>query len=79
MRKKTRPLLTTLTVWLRVHGRGVLLARLLGVSESMVSMWASGKRIPTAERCLEIERATIGAVQADTLRPDLNWTRVKSY
>lgn len=76
MKKSTH---TTLAQWLRVYGRGKMLADLLGVSESMVSMWASGKRSATAERCLEIERATIGAVQASTLRPDINWTRVKSY
>lgn len=72
---------TTLTLaqWLRVYGRGKMLADLLDVSESMVSMWASGKRQVTAERCLEIERATIGAVQADTLRPDIAWKRTKSY
>lgn len=69
----------TLGKWLQVWGRTKLLATMLGVSESMVSMWGSGRRQITAERCLEIERATIGQVQCETMRPDINWKRVKFY
>jgi DNA-binding transcriptional regulator YdaS (Cro superfamily) len=75
MSKKRVPI--TLRIWLRPRGRTVLLAHRLDVSESVVSMWGSGIRQIPAERCLEIERATIGHVQCETMRPDINWKRVK--
>ena len=72
--KKTHKRLTLLE-WLSVWGRTASLSRQLGVSESMVSMWGSGRRRVTAERCLEIERVTKGQVRCETMRPDLHWKR----
>ncbi|MCB1602661.1 MAG: helix-turn-helix domain-containing protein [Xanthomonadales bacterium] len=45
-------------------------ANLIGVTQGRVSHWLGGKRVP-AERCLEIEVATKGAVTRADLRPDV--------
>jgi DNA-binding transcriptional regulator YdaS (Cro superfamily) len=45
-------------------------AALVGVTQSRVSQWISGERVP-AERVLAIEFATAGAVTRYDLRPDL--------
>lgn len=53
-----------------VAGSQAALARLLDVSENMVSKWVRGARI-TAERAVQIERATSGHVSRKEIRPDL--------
>ena len=47
------------------------LARRLGVTQPLISNWVTGKTRISAERCIEIERATDGAVTRMDLRPDL--------
>jgi DNA-binding transcriptional regulator YdaS (Cro superfamily) len=47
------------------------LAGRLGVSQSMVSQWLTGISRITAERALDIERATQGQVTRHDLRPDI--------
>lgn len=47
------------------------LARRLGVSPGLVSQWVTGRTSVTAERAIEIERATDGAVRKEDLRPDI--------
>lgn len=66
-------------------GSQAALARLLGVTPSMVYQWIAGKRPVTAEQCPAIERATDGQVRCEDLRPDVAWgvlrratTRVKA-
>lgn len=49
------------------------LAILLGVSPSYFARLLSGDRAITAERALQIESATHGAVTRYELRPDLHW------
>jgi DNA-binding transcriptional regulator YdaS (Cro superfamily) len=49
------------------------LAQKLDVSPVTVSNWASGKRSIPAERCLQIERNTGGAVTCEELLPDVDW------
>lgn len=49
----------------------VELAKALGVSQGLVGHWVNGRRRITAERAIEIETATGGAVSRADLRPDL--------
>lgn len=58
----------------RGRGSGVALARALGVKPVMVSLWASGARPIPFERCVDIERATDGAVRRWDLCPR-DWHR----
>jgi DNA-binding transcriptional regulator YdaS (Cro superfamily) len=44
--------------------RPVQVARLLGVRQSQVSLWAHGKRKPSVEMAALIEERTAGAVSA---------------
>jgi len=45
--------------------------KLVGVSQGLVWQWISGKTTVTAERALQIERATAGQVTRHDLRPDI--------
>lgn len=47
------------------------LARHLGVSVSLVSQWAHGRRPVAAHHCIPIEQATEGKVTRYELRPDV--------
>ena len=51
------------------HGARTALARDLGISKTWMSGVITGRELPSAELCLEIERLT-GVLRA-TLRPDL--------
>ena len=44
-----------------------------------VSMWLdpNSGRQPAPHMCVRIERATIGAVTVEEIRPDVRWKRVK--
>lgn len=53
-----------------IAGGQTQLARLIGVKQGHVWKWLRMKRIP-AERAIQIEVATNGAVTARELRPDL--------
>ncbi len=53
----------------RLGQRG--LARLMGVSEGLVWLWVNGRAPVPAERCLMIERLTLGNVTRHDLRPDI--------
>ena len=57
------------------RGRAVRLATRLGVSASLISLWAYERRAVPAARCLPIEWYTHGQVKAETLRPDLMFKR----
>jgi DNA-binding transcriptional regulator YdaS (Cro superfamily) len=62
------------------QGRGALaeLSRAINAHAPDVSRWASGDRPVPADRCPEIERATNGAVRCEDLRPDVNWSVLRS-
>ena len=45
-------------------------AKQVGVTQAAVCQWLSGARI-TAERAIDIEKKTAGAVKRHELRPDL--------
>ncbi|WP_444897921.1 helix-turn-helix domain-containing protein [Microbulbifer sp. SSSA005] len=47
------------------------LAQLLGVTQGMVSAWATGRKEIAPHRCSQIERVTFGAVTREELRPDI--------
>lgn len=53
------------------------MAKVLGIRQSTISEWATGRRPVPAERCLQIERETraIGQpVTCEQLRPDCEWS-----
>lgn len=51
------------------------LARDLGVAPALIYQWRTGLRSVPPERCVEIDRATGGAVTRRDLRPD-DWQRI---
>ena len=61
-----------------IVGTQVLLAAALGVSKSAVGQWKEeGRRVP-AEHCPVIERLTAGAVRCEELRPDIEWSVLRT-
>ena len=56
------------------RGRGAALAAAVGVTQVMISQWASGIKSVPPERCVSIEHATAGVVTRRDLRPD-DWAR----
>lgn len=53
------------------------LARSLGVTPGAVNQWVSGMTTLTAERCIQIEKATAGQVRCEDLRPDVDWAYIR--
>lgn len=53
-------------------------ARALSVSPQAVSFWMAGKRFPSAETCIAIEKATGGMVKVEDIRPDIDWSVVRA-
>ncbi|MGK5044927.1 transcriptional regulator [Janthinobacterium sp. GB4P2] len=60
--------------YLQVRGSQRLLAKQLGISPVLISQWANVQRPTPPDRCVEIEKATQGAVCRRDLRPD-DWHR----
>lgn len=54
------------------------LATMLAISPVIISQWKTGSRRIPAERCIEIERATAGAVRCEELRPDIDWVYLRA-
>jgi DNA-binding transcriptional regulator YdaS (Cro superfamily) len=54
------------------------LARTLNVTPAMVHQWERGIRQVAAEHCIEIERATRGAVRCESIRPDMDWAYLRA-
>ena len=46
-------------------------AKLVGVSQAMVSQWMTGARPVSAERAVVIEEKTEGKIRRHDLRPDI--------
>lgn len=65
-----------LKTYLAEH-KQVDLARKLGVTQGAVHQWATGMTRPSAERCIQIEKATAGAVRCEDLRPDVDWAYLR--
>lgn len=53
--------------------RQVDMASALGVTPGAVNQWMSGEVVLSAERCIQIEEFTKGAVKCEELRPDIKW------
>ena len=47
------------------------LGKMLGVTQGAVSQWIAGAVKISAERAVDIERVTQGAVRREELRPDI--------
>jgi DNA-binding transcriptional regulator YdaS (Cro superfamily) len=58
-----------------VAGRPIELATAIGASPVLISQWSTGKRLVPIERCVPIERATMGEVSRRDLRPD-DWHEI---
>ena len=50
----------------------------LAVSPQAISFWVNGKRTPSVEVCIAIERETAGAVTVEQLRPDIDWRVIRT-
>lgn len=59
------------------RGRAASLGRELDIPPVLISQWANGVRPIPAERCLEIEKITEGAVMCEELRPDVDWAYLR--
>jgi DNA-binding transcriptional regulator YdaS (Cro superfamily) len=68
----------TLNEYLSKPGLAADLARSIGVSAVLVSQWKNMSRPIPAQRCLEIEKATLGAVRCEELRPDIDWAYLRN-
>lgn len=55
-------------------GSAAKLAKAIGVTSPMIYQWINGLRQIPAERCIQIERVTDGAVRCEDLRPDIDWS-----
>lgn len=67
-----------LNTFLQKRGACVEMARHLGVRSVMLSQWRySVKKVPVA-RCIEIDRATGGAVRCEEMRPDVDWAYLRA-
>lgn len=56
---------------LELVGSGTVLARVLGVTPTLVYAWANGRKRVAAKRVLAIEEATSYMVSRHDIRPDL--------
>lgn len=59
-------------------GSSAAIARVCGVSKGAVWQWSlPGRRVP-AEHCPTIEKATLGLVRCEELRPDVDWDYLRN-
>lgn len=59
------------------RGRAAELSRSIGLTPVLISQWANGQRQVPAERCPEIEKATLGVVSCEELRSDVDWAYLR--
>lgn len=62
----------------QARGRQAALAKQIGAHAPDVSQWARGKRPIPAEFCPAIEKATLRAVTCEEMRPDVDWSVLRS-
>jgi DNA-binding transcriptional regulator YdaS (Cro superfamily) len=53
------------------HGSKVIFAKSLGITKTWLSLIMSGRKLPSAFLCIEIERLTKKKVKRKELRPDI--------
>jgi DNA-binding transcriptional regulator YdaS (Cro superfamily) len=63
--------------YLKPEGSAKALAAALQIPEPTVSQWKNGKRRVPADWCIDIEKATAGAVTCEELRPDVDWAYLR--
>jgi DNA-binding transcriptional regulator YdaS (Cro superfamily) len=44
----------------------------------LISQWRTGRRPVPAERCPEIEKATLGVVRCEDLLPEVDWNYLRT-
>ena len=59
-------------------GGQAAMARLIGVSPPTINQWIKGDRPVPAERCPAVERATRGVIRCEDLRPDVDWSVLRT-
>lgn len=60
-----------LTEYCKLKGNsGLALAKLVGVSQAVVSDWCRQRQEIPLERCMQIEQFTAGQVTCEEMRPD---------
>jgi len=59
-----------LSDYLARRGRQTELARSIGAQPQLIWQWSTGVRQVPVDRCVSIERATLGQVTCEDLRPD---------
>ena len=59
-------------------GSQAALAVELGVSYQAVNGWVRNSRRIPPKRCIEIERITGGQVRCEHMRPDIDWSYLRS-
>lgn len=59
-----------------VIGSQAALAVRLGVTKGAVSQWVTAGT--PIDRCIDIEKATSGAVRCEDLRPDVDWAYLRA-
>lgn len=69
--------MNTITKAVELLGGPIAAARALAVTPQAISFWVNGKRTPSLEACIAIERATSGAVTVERLRPDIDWAVIR--
>ncbi|ETD72956.1 Cro/Cl family transcriptional regulator [Pelistega indica] len=54
------------------------IAQAINIKPIAISRWALGRRQVPAERCPDIEKATNGLVRCEDLRPDVDWSILRT-
>lgn len=70
--------MSAITKAIGILGGPLRMASMFRVSPQAVYFWKSGKRRVPAEVCPSIERATDGAVRCEDLRPDVEWSVLRT-
>ena len=55
------------------EGSQAELARAVGVTPQLVTMWINGKRKPSIHKTMVIEKVTLGLVTKERIRDDVSW------
>lgn len=70
--------MSTISKAVELLGGPAAAARALAVSPQAVSFWLSGRRLPSAETSIAIEKATAGVVTVEQIRPDIDWSVLRA-
>jgi DNA-binding transcriptional regulator YdaS (Cro superfamily) len=65
-----------LAEFVKHRGAQTDLARAIGCPSQLIWQWARGVRPIPEDRCPSLEKATLGAVRCEDMRPDVPWARI---